>query len=304
MSEAPSLIYNDSPGAIPATYKFPPALDARLSSVSAVFDGSGAGGAFLACLSVYSQDGKLIGRFFPGSSVAAGDTAEVTFAPFLDRTEAASAGGAGLQFNAGAYGPDNVGDWLVVETTDPTAQDFTEPSATRHDLSSGYGSGLNVNDGLLITSPPDSWFNSGNPVVEINQYDPTHDYGAFGLLIQAATKNGEAYGIQAFARGNGAGNVEAIIAQALTGASQTVGVYAVDANAINLGSGDTVGVFASGYVVGTGKEIGLKAQAAGGQSGANSLAILAVDSIGNHIFEVRNDGSVHIKTGTAVIADL
>lgn len=91
MADAPDLIYNDRPGAIPANYRFPPGLDARLSSVSAVFDGTGASGDFLACLSVYSQDNKLVGRFFPGSPVAAGDVAEVTFAPFLRQAQASAA---------------------------------------------------------------------------------------------------------------------------------------------------------------------------------------------------------------------
>lgn len=136
MADAPDLIYNDRPGALPATYRFPPGLDARLSSVSAVFDGTGAGADFLACLSVYSQDGKLIGRFFPGSAVAAGDVAEVTFAPFLSG-DAASGEGGGLQFNSGTYGPNNFGDWLKV-TVDGSA-----PGGFGMEFVSTGGGGLN-----------------------------------------------------------------------------------------------------------------------------------------------------------------
>lgn len=117
MGENPALIYTDAPGTLPARYVFGPGLSARLSSVSAVFNGAGAGGDFLACLSVYSQDGKLIGRFFPGSAVTAGDVAEVTFAPFLAADDAS--GGEGIQFhNPVHYGQDyNLGESLDIETT-------------------------------------------------------------------------------------------------------------------------------------------------------------------------------------------
>lgn len=83
MAVRPALVYSDAPGSVPATYTLPPGFDVLLHSVSAQFNGSGAGGTFYPCLSVYSQDDKLIGRFFPAQALAAGDSAEVTFAPFL-----------------------------------------------------------------------------------------------------------------------------------------------------------------------------------------------------------------------------
>lgn len=85
MSEAAEpvqLIYSDSPGSLPADYVIPPGLELVISSVFARFDGSGASGQFLACLSVLSSDGKLIGRFFPSQRLSAGDTGAVTYAPF------------------------------------------------------------------------------------------------------------------------------------------------------------------------------------------------------------------------------
>lgn len=109
---APVLIYTDLPGGVPATYRLPPGLAARLSAIAAEFNGSGASGSFYPCLAVYSQDDKLIGRFFPAQVLAAGDTAEVTFAPFL-RQAAASAVGSGIQFDT-----DNQGGYLDVTTND------------------------------------------------------------------------------------------------------------------------------------------------------------------------------------------
>jgi hypothetical protein len=51
-------------------------------SVSARFDGTGAGAAFLPVLSLYAQSGELLSRTFPDDTIAAGATSEVTFAPF------------------------------------------------------------------------------------------------------------------------------------------------------------------------------------------------------------------------------
>lgn len=77
-----SLVYSDNPGALPATYRIPPGGQVTLESVAAFFDGSGAAGTFLPCLAVYSQDDKLIGRWFPSQQMAAGDTGEVSYGPF------------------------------------------------------------------------------------------------------------------------------------------------------------------------------------------------------------------------------
>lgn len=77
------LIYSDNPGAIPASYPFPPGLTAELQSVSARIDGSGAGESFYPCLSVFSQDGKLIARYPVTQAFAAGDSGEVTWGTFL-----------------------------------------------------------------------------------------------------------------------------------------------------------------------------------------------------------------------------
>lgn len=91
MAIKPTLIYTDQPGEVPATYRLPPGFDARIASVSAEYDGSAAADAFHPCLSLYSQDNRLVGRWFPSTELQAGDSAEVTFGPFLGAT----GGGAG-----------------------------------------------------------------------------------------------------------------------------------------------------------------------------------------------------------------
>lgn len=76
------------------TYTVPGADTIEPLAVSVTYDGSGAGGDFLPCLTYYSQSGALISRTFPGSSVAAGSSAEVSFIPFVP--PASGTGGAAL----------------------------------------------------------------------------------------------------------------------------------------------------------------------------------------------------------------
>lgn len=84
MASAPVLVSNEGAVPTPNGYTVPPGLDFIPDAVTAVFNGASAGGAFLACLSFYSQDGLLLARTFPETPLNAGDSAEVTYAPFLD----------------------------------------------------------------------------------------------------------------------------------------------------------------------------------------------------------------------------
>lgn len=82
VSHKTQAIFAQRPGTTPAVYVVPASLDLVLESVSAEWDGAAAAGEFLPCLAVYTQDDRLLGRFHPGASLAAGDTGEVTYAPF------------------------------------------------------------------------------------------------------------------------------------------------------------------------------------------------------------------------------
>lgn len=79
MADPTRLIYGDAPGPLPAEYEFTTGETIELQSVAATYSGASAAEPFLPCLSLYSQDGKLIGRWFPPSTVGAGDSAVVTF---------------------------------------------------------------------------------------------------------------------------------------------------------------------------------------------------------------------------------
>jgi hypothetical protein len=81
MADGPALIVEPG-GGTPFAYQLAPGESMALSTVAAVFDGSGAGGDFLPALALYAQSGELLSRTFTSEAVAAGDSAEVTFSPF------------------------------------------------------------------------------------------------------------------------------------------------------------------------------------------------------------------------------
>lgn len=86
----PTPITRDGPEAAPYAYVLASSEEFTPQAISAVFDGSGAGGDFLPCCSVYTQNGQLVSRDFP-STVTAGDSAEVTYHPFLRAATSAPA---------------------------------------------------------------------------------------------------------------------------------------------------------------------------------------------------------------------
>jgi hypothetical protein len=78
----------------PLAYTVPSAQDVQPLVCNATFDGSGAGGAFLPTIEIVNDAGIVISRVSTSTKVAAGASAEVTFAPFL-RDES----GAGLSIS-------------------------------------------------------------------------------------------------------------------------------------------------------------------------------------------------------------
>lgn len=83
MADRAQLVYTDVPGSLPADYVVPPNLDLDLTSVFAKVNGSAASAAFLPCLTLLSQDGKVIARVRQDDNYGVGDTGDCTWAPFL-----------------------------------------------------------------------------------------------------------------------------------------------------------------------------------------------------------------------------
>lgn len=116
---------------VPYTYVLPGAQTIRPESAFAHWDGSGASGDFLACLTFKAQDGKIFSRTFPSTPIAAGGEADVSYAPFPGGIGQPAAQAATWQtlfsdpltLTAGTFGnfvwQANAGSTLV-DLTDPT----------------------------------------------------------------------------------------------------------------------------------------------------------------------------------------
>ena len=83
-------------GAAPQDWTLPDSLTMTLKAARAVYDGSAAVGSFLPALEIISDAGLPVGIYVSQTSVAAGDSADVSFAPFLRSPTAPSTGGGTL----------------------------------------------------------------------------------------------------------------------------------------------------------------------------------------------------------------
>ena len=83
-------------GAAPQDWTLPDSLTMTLKAARAVYDGSAAVGAFLPALEIISDAGLPVGIYVSQTSVAAGASADVSFAPFLRSPSATSTGGGTL----------------------------------------------------------------------------------------------------------------------------------------------------------------------------------------------------------------
>jgi hypothetical protein len=108
----------------PLTYTVPPSFSFTLMGVRASFDGGGAAGAFLPCVQLISDSGQIMAQTI-GSAVAAGDSADVTFAPFL-RGAAAGSGPT----NAVLYDVSNQTGGFLDAYTDTGAIDLEDHSGS------------------------------------------------------------------------------------------------------------------------------------------------------------------------------
>lgn len=84
-------------GAAPLTYELAELGTVDVQSVFASFNGAAASGDWRPALTIRSQNGTILSRTFPDDTLTTGDTADVTYAPFLGR--GAAAAGGGIQFD-------------------------------------------------------------------------------------------------------------------------------------------------------------------------------------------------------------
>jgi hypothetical protein len=271
--------------AAPADYIIPPGAELLLKGVYARFNGTGAGSPYLPLVRIISDADSTVIEAVADTTIAAGASADASWFPHIASKPATASGGI-------RYGVDNVGNWLEVETTGQIASAFSQPSASRF-AATNYGEAFNADNGTLFTVPPDSFFNSGNPVVDVEDYKSSGDFGAFGQLIQVQDNT---------AAGTSSVTGEQIIAGA--DGTQDVTGEVVAANMGAAGTADALGVTVEATNQGSGKEIAVTGVAGAHKSGANALCFCGVDGSGNHVFEVYANGNIHIKTGATVTANL
>ena len=78
-----SVNFNEGGGGAPFSIQLPEGVNIRPFSVYAEWEGTGASGSFHPALRIRSQDGTIVSTTRPEQVFAAGDTGDVTYAPFL-----------------------------------------------------------------------------------------------------------------------------------------------------------------------------------------------------------------------------
>lgn len=110
MADGTTFVKVSSTQSTPEDYLLSGAASVDLLAVRAEFDGSGAAGDFLPVVQIVNEADEIM-LTFTGEKVTAGDSASITFAPFLKAAAAASTGG-GIQYDLEQFG-----DWFFLGTT-------------------------------------------------------------------------------------------------------------------------------------------------------------------------------------------
>ncbi len=161
-------------GGAPASYEVPNAAEIIPKAINATFDGTGASGSFVPTVEIISDGGVVIARVPCQTTVAAGDSAECTFAPFLRASSSSlltpvwgNYDGATQTLAAGATGTLSwslFNGTALLDLSDPThpqpltkgvylvsalwqgVQPWTVGYGAQVNLASDYGTGLSTDD--------------------------------------------------------------------------------------------------------------------------------------------------------------
>jgi hypothetical protein len=120
-------------GAIPEDYVIGGASDIDVLAIMGDWDGSGSGSDFLPVVQFLDAAGQVIAQAI-GAVIAAGGSATVTFAPFLESKSVAT--GGGIQFDTSPQ----AGDWLYVETDNESGS----PNGYGMEFNDQSGGGIKV----------------------------------------------------------------------------------------------------------------------------------------------------------------
>lgn len=124
MSVPPYLFANAGRFAAPYKYTIPGSLEVQPQTATATFDGSAASGNFVPALTFYSQAGNVIARLpLTSTTLTPGQSAEVTWAPFLRAVGGGTSSGLDFQHNGTDVATEKAGDWIDSATITYTVVD-------------------------------------------------------------------------------------------------------------------------------------------------------------------------------------
>jgi hypothetical protein len=315
-------ILDKAAASVPKAYKIAGAQEIVLKGVTASFDGGGAGGNWIPAVQVIDPSGFVVGTYTIGSTLAAGVSADVSWFPGVGSNTGAS--GSGIQFNT-----DNEGGYLDITThaTDPGGlgmriQDlsgggtdiFSDGGMTVEDTSAN---GLVLNEagsgGIFVRDQGDggsTWLEAGVGGWEVN------DSGGGGVKIQSTgTVTATAAGNATVQSSGGDAQVIANNTALLESNSGNVNVLAASGGISEIcnfpviigaigGVTEAViqnRVFTNGnyFMISDNtpiEQLRLTPQ--------GTIVLQINDKTGAAIFQVRDDGSLHGKTGKSLIFDL
>lgn len=293
MADVP-LLASESKAA-PLDYLVPGAQEIIPKSITASFDGSGAGGSFVPTLVILAPNGAVLAACPMNTAVAAGVSVDVSWFP---RVGASTIGvGNGLQFAGPSpvYGPVNIGDSLDVETTGADGMTWKMSSPGNN------GWNVTVNDttggGIFETNHtnnPTRILNTDSGDIVLHQSGT----GAFAVSADGGTGDVTSAGILTL---QSSGANTALLA--LNGEIDVIAAFPIIIGALG-GTTEAViqaRIFTHGNYFSVLDNTPIEAMRVTPQA---VIMFALNDKTGARIFEVHDDGSLHGKTGQALTFDL
>lgn len=269
----------------PVGITVPASLEIRPDTATAVFDGTGASGDFLACLTFIDPDGNRLCRMFNPTPVTAGDVAEVTYIPPFGAAASGSTT-SGIQFDTNPQS----GNWLDVQTVgaDSSSNGVTFSNANPFAINQNITSASQI-DALYVGA-----YNNGAGGT-IGVYSNVDDAGGgdgygFYTVVNGvgAVETGVNAGSVNFSGGTAVG--------ANIGAETTGGGASTGANLssqVTGGNGSSTGLHVGQVTTTTGEAIGILIDNVRSSAGGTVMPLIIKNAAGNPIFEVRGDGTIH-----------
>jgi hypothetical protein len=173
-------------GSAPLAYTLAEQGTVDLQAVFAHFDGAAASGAWRPTLTIKSQNGTILARLFPSDTLAVGDTADVTYAPFLSGAGGAAGGSLATTDGTTTIDPTDtlrIGGGLVL--TNPASGEAALATELAGGLFEPFVSGQYVSQQIASTGGATQGASSLNAAAFWVPTDSTFD--RIGVILNGAT---------------------------------------------------------------------------------------------------------------------